>query len=85
MWHTTLLLLLGIVAACARPPRHATQRDSAQKARALVARIASGPTRVAPRTTADSEVVRRLCVAPDSVLTGRVACVLRNQAAFRVF
>ena len=33
----------------------------------------------------DTAVVRRLCVAPDSVLAGRKACELRNQAAFRVF
>jgi hypothetical protein len=84
MRRTTLLLLLGSVAACARPPRHATPRDSAQEVRALVARIASGPTRVLPRTAADSDVVRRLCAAPDSVLTGCAACVRRNQAAFRV-
>ena len=85
MRRTTLLLFLGLVAACARPPRQATPRDSAQAARALVARIARGPARVVARTAADSDVVRRLCAAPDSVLAGRAACVLRYQAAFRVF
>ena len=33
----------------------------------------------------DTAAVRRLCVAPDSVLAGRKTCELRNQSAFRVF
>ena len=32
-----------------------------------------------PVATLDTARARQLCVAPDSVLTGRAACVLRDQ------
>lgn len=41
---------------------------------------------VAGGTLGDTLTVRRLCVAPDSVIAGRTACELRNQAPpIRVF
>ena len=69
-----------VLGACARPARP-TRPPGADVLRQLRA----GPSRVTVRTAADSDVVRRVCVAPDSVLAGRADCVLRDQAVFHIF
>jgi hypothetical protein len=80
---------LASLAGCARPARTPAaapgEVPGAPPGAALVAQLARGPVRVVARTAVDSDVVRRLCVAPDSVLSGRAACVLKAGAAFRVF
>ena len=69
-----------VVGACARPV-HPVGPPGTD----VLRQVRGGPARVTARTAADTDVVRRLCVAPDSVLAGRAECVLRNQAVFRIF
>jgi hypothetical protein len=50
----------------------------------------AAPSRVSQATSArsafmDSSFVRRMCVAPDSVLRGERPCVVQDQAEHRVF
>lgn len=55
---------------------------------ARTARTDAAPRPTAARRVAalDSAHTRQLCAAPDSVLAGRAACVLRNQSPpLRVF
>lgn len=59
-----LVALAGV--GCARAP----QADSLQPRPMAAQRVAA----------LDSASAHRLCAAPDSVLAGRAACVLRNQA-----
>ena len=80
MRSATLMLAALVLGACARSA-HPAGPPGADVLRQLRA----GPARVTARTAADSDVVRRLCVAPDSVLAGRAACELRNQAVFHIF
>jgi hypothetical protein len=72
----SLVAVVGSLGAPQPPHRHPDAPKRAGSG-AVQQRVVKAPT--------DSATVRRPCVAPDSVLAGRAACVLRNQAAFRVF
>jgi hypothetical protein len=60
--------LLYASAACTRPapPQQPSQ-------------VAAQRVTMVPIALTDTAVVLRLCIAPDSVLAGRRACVLRDQ------
>jgi hypothetical protein len=71
----TLLTLALLAEGCAHPAREPSAAPSGARHSAAAASAVLG----------DTAAVRRLCVAPDSVLAGRKACELRNQAPFRTF
>ncbi len=62
-----LALVLGIATAACRSTRVESTPDQATAARVAM----------------DSAEINRLCIAPDSVRAGRVACVLKDQSAPR--
>ena len=76
----SLVFAALLIGACAR-----SGRTTGHPGADVVRRLRDGPARVTARTAADSDAVRRLCVAPDSVLAGRAECVLRDQGVFHIF
>ena len=80
MRRISIVLAITLAGACARH----TRPDSRPGVNVL-RQVRQGPARVVARTASDSAVIQRICVAPDSVLSGLADCVLRNQASFRTF
>lgn len=66
-----LVVVLAVVAVAQPPGR----RLATPTAKASAAR-----SKTPPPAFVDSAAVRRMCEQPDSVLAGRRACVLRDQA-----